>query len=448
MLEIEKMREYIEHKQYAKIRNEVLEMNEADIAAMLEDLELPGTELIKVFRMLPKSIAADVFSFLPIEVEQTIITSLTDREAATIIDNLFADDAADLMEEMPANVVKRLLTQTTPETRRDINHLLQYPEDSAGSIMTVEFVDLKEGYTVEQAIERIRRVGIDKETINTCYVTNQHRKIKGTISLRMLLLSDANAKIGDLMEENVITISTRMDQEEVARQFQKYDFDAMPVVDSENRLVGIITVDDVMDIIEQEATEDIEMMAAITPTDKPYMKTSVIETFRKRIPWLLFLMISATFTSKIIQGYESALASYAVLTMYIPMFMDTGGNAGGQASVTIIRSISLGEVEFRDIFRVMWKEIRVAVLCGVTLSIVNFAKLLILDHVGMQVAIIVCLTMVVTVIVAKIVGCVLPMLAKQIGFDPAVMASPFITTIVDAVSLVIYFQIATRMLGI
>ncbi|MCI6867037.1 MAG: magnesium transporter [Lachnospiraceae bacterium] len=448
MLEIEKMREYIEHKQYAKIRNEVLEMNEADIAAMLEELELPGTELIKVFRMLPKSIAADVFSFLPIEVEQTIITSLTDREAATIIDNLFADDAADLMEEMPANVVKRLLTQTTPETRRDINHLLQYPEDSAGSIMTVEFVDLKEGYTVEQAIERIRRVGIDKETINTCYVTNQHRKIKGTISLRMLLLSDANAKIGDLMEENVITISTRMDQEEVARQFQKYDFDAMPVVDSENRLVGIITVDDVMDIIEQEATEDIEMMAAITPTDKPYMKTSVIETFRKRIPWLLFLMISATFTSKIIQGYESALASYAVLTMYIPMFMDTGGNAGGQASVTIIRSISLGEVEFRDIFRVMWKEIRVAVLCGVTLSIVNFAKLLILDHVGMQVAIIVCLTMVVTVIVAKIVGCVLPMLAKQIGFDPAVMASPFITTIVDAVSLVIYFQIATRMLGI
>ena len=448
MLEIEKMRENIEHKQYAKIRNEVLEMNEADIAAMLEELELPGTELIKVFRMLPKSIAADVFSFLPIEVEQTIITSLTDREAATIIDNLFADDAADLMEEMPANVVKRLLAQTTPETRRDINHLLQYPEDSAGSIMTVEFVDLKEGYTVEQAIERIRRVGIDKETINTCYVTNQHRKIKGTISLRMLLLSDANAKIGDLMEENVITISTRMDQEEVARQFQKYDFDAMPVVDSENRLVGIITVDDVMDIIEQEATEDIEMMAAITPTDKPYMKTSVIETFRKRIPWLLFLMISATFTSKIIQGYESALASYAVLTMYIPMFMDTGGNAGGQASVTIIRSISLGEVEFRDIFRVMWKEIRVAVLCGVTLSIVNFAKLLILDHVGMQVAIIVCLTMVVTVIVAKIVGCVLPMLAKQIGFDPAVMASPFITTIVDAVSLVIYFQIATRMLGI
>lgn len=448
MLEIEKMREYIEHKQYAKIRSEIVEMNEADIASMLEELELPGTELIKVFRMLPKSIAADVFSFLPIEVEQTIITSLTDREAANIIDNLFADDAADLMEEMPANVVKRLLAQTTPETRRDINHLLQYPEDSAGSIMTVEFVDLKEGYTVEQAIERIRRVGIDKETINTCYVTNQYRKIRGTISLRMLLLSKPTDKIGNLMEENVITINTMMDQEEVARQFQKYDFDAMPVVDSENRLVGIITVDDVMDIIEQEATEDIEKMAAITPTDKPYMKSSVFETFKKRIPWLLFLMISATFTGKIIQGYQDALAAYAVLTMYIPMFMDTGGNAGGQASVTIIRSISLGEVEFRDMFRVIWKEIRVAVMCGITLAIVNYVKLLLLDGVGGEVALIVCLTMVVTVVVAKIVGCTLPMLAKQVGFDPAVMASPFITTIVDAVSLVIYFQIATRMLGI
>lgn len=448
MLDIETMREYIENKQYAKIRSEIVEMNEADIAAMLEELELPGKELIQVFRMLPKTIAADVFSFLSIELEQTIITMLTDREAATIIDNLFADDAADLMEEMPANVVKRLLAQTTPETRRDINHLLQYPEDSAGSIMTVEFVDLKEDYTVAQAIERIRKVGIDKETINTCYVTNQYRKIKGTISLRMLLLSNTSDRIGDLMEENVITISTLMDQEEVSRQFQKYDFDAMPVVDSEQRLVGIITVDDVMDIIEQEATEDIEMMAAITPTDKPYMKTTVLETFKKRIPWLLFLMISATFTGKIIQSYEAALASYAVLTMYIPMFMDTGGNAGGQSSVTIIRSISLGEVQFRDMLRIIWKEIRVAALCGVTLAVVNFGKLLLIDHVGTQVAMIVCLTMIVTVLVAKLVGCTLPMLAKKIGFDPAVMASPFITTIVDAVSLVIYFQIATRMLGI
>lgn len=445
---VEKIREYIENKQYAKIRSEILEMNEADIAAILEELELSPAELVKVFRILPKSIAADVFSFLSIELEQQIITSLTDREAANIIENLFADDAADLMEEMPANVVKRLLMQTTPETRRDINHLLQYPEDSAGSIMTVEFVDLKENQTVNQAIEKIRKVGIDSETINTCYVTDQYRKIRGTVSLRMLLLGQAEERIGDLMEENVITIHTQMDQEEVARMFQKYDFDAMPVVDSEKRLVGIITVDDVMDIIEQEATEDIEMMAAITPTDKPYMKTTVFETWKKRIPWLLFLMISATFTSKIIMGYEDALAVYSVLNAYIPMFMDTGGNAGGQTSVTIIRSISLGEVEFGDILRVLWKEIRVGVLCGITLAAVNFVKLLVLDRVTLQIAAIVCLTMVVTVLVAKMVGCVLPIFAKKIGFDPAVMASPFITTIVDAVSLVIYFQIATRMLGI
>lgn len=448
MLDIETMKAYIENNQYAKIRVGIEDMNEADIADMIEELELSTPEMIKLFRMLPKGIAADVFSFLPIEVEQTIITSLTDREAANIIENLFADDAADLMEEMPANVVKRLLAQTTPETRRDINHLLRYPEDSAGSIMTVEFVDLKENQTVTEAIERIRKIGLNKETINTCYVTNQYRKIRGTISLRMLLLSEASDRIGDLMEENVITINTMMDQEEVAHQFQKYDFDAMPVVDSENRLVGIITVDDIMDIIEQEATEDIEMMAAITPTDKPYMKTTVFETWKKRIPWLLLLMISATFTGKIIMTYENALASYAVLTAYIPMFMDTGGNAGGQASVTIIRGISLGEIEFSDIFRVIWREVRVAVLCGITLAVVNFAKLLLLDGVAVQVAWIVCLTMVITVIVAKLVGCSLPILAKKIGFDPAVMASPFITTIVDAVSLIIYFQIATRILGI
>lgn len=448
MLDLEKLREYIEHKQYAKIRSEIVDLNEADIASMLEELELPTAELIKVFRMLPKSIAADVFSFLSIELEQMIITSLTDREAANIIDNLYADDAADLMEEMPANVVKRLLAQTTPETRRDINHLLQYPEDSAGSLMTVEFVDLKEDYTVEQAIERIRRVGIDKETINTCYVTNQHRKIRGTISLRMLLLSRTSAKIGDLMEENVITINTLMDQEEVAKQFQKYDFDAMPVVDSENRLVGIITVDDVIDIIEQEATEDIEKMAGIVSTDTPYMRTTVLENFKKRIPWLLFMMLSATFTAKIIQGYEDALAAYAILTMYIPMFMGTGGNAGSQTSVTIIRSLSLGEVEFRDIFHVLWKEVRVALMCGVTLASFNFVKLLIFDRTTLIIAFVMSLTLIVTVIVAKMVGCLLPFLAKQVGFDPAVMANPFITTIVDAVSLLIYFQIATIVLGI
>ena len=450
MIQIETLKEYIETRQFAKIRDEIIDMNEVDIAEMLEELnaEVEKKELLKIFRMLPKGIAADVFAFLPLEVEQEIITSLTDREAANIIENLFADDAADLMEEMPANVVSRLLAQTTPETRRNINYLLQYPEDSAGSVMTVEFVDLKEGFTVKTAIERIRAVGIDKETINTCYVTTADRKIKGTISLRNLLFADAEEIIGDLMEENVITLHTLMDQEEVAQLFQKYDFDAMPVVDSENRLVGIITVDDVMDIIEQEATEDIEMIAAIAPSDKTYMKTSTLETYRKRIMWLLLLMLSSTFTSKIIQGYQDALASYAVLTMYIPMFMGTGGNAGGQASVTIIRSLSLGELEFRDIIRVIWKETKVAVLCGITLTAANFVKLMILDGVNMQVAAVVSLTLIVTVIVAKMVGCALPMLVKQIGVDPAVMASPLITTIVDAVSLVIYFKIATSMLGI
>jgi magnesium transporter len=375
---------------------------------------------------------------------------MSDSEAASLIDNLYADDAADLMEEMPANVVKKLLASASPETRRDINHLLKYPEDSAGSIMTVEFVDLKESLTVEQCIERIRRVGIDKETVNVCYVLDNNRKLMGTVALRYLLLSDPNEIIGNIMHENVVTIHTLADQEEVARTFQKYDFTAMPVVDSEGRLVGIITVDDVVDIMEQEATEDIEMMAAITPTDKSYMKTSVFETYKKRIPWLLLLMISATFTGKIIQHYEEAIAAagYLVLTSFIPMLMDTGGNSGSQASVSIIRSLSLDEIEFKDIFVVAFKEMRVAVLVGITLAAANFLKLMIIDRVSLNVAIVVCLTLVITVFAAKIVGACLPMIAKKIGFDPAVMASPFITTIVDALSLMIFFGIATSILGL
>ena len=314
--------------------------------------------------------------------------------------------------------------------------------------MTVEFIDLKEYYTVRHSIDIIRREGIDKETINICYVLNPRRKLIGTVSLRKLLLSDPDETIGNIMHENVVTIKTLDDQEDVAHTFKKYDFTSMPVVDSEGRLVGIITVDDIVDIMEQEATEDIEMMAAITPTDKPYTKTGIFETYKKRIPWLLLLMISATFTSKIIQTYEEALASYVILTSFIPMFMDTGGNAGGQASVSIIRSISLGEIEFRDIFKIIWKEIRVAVLCGLTLAVINFAKLMIIDRVIVPVAFVVCITMAITVLFAKIVGCSLPLLAKKIGFDPAVMASPFITTIVDAASLMIYFQIAKALLHI
>lgn len=436
----------LESKQYTRLRQKVAELNDADIAAVMEDLE--DEELLKMFRILPKSMAADVFSYLEVENQQFIITSLSERDAAGIIDNLMADDATDLLEEMPANIVKKLLANASPETRRDINHLLRYPEDSAGSIMTVEFIDLKEDSTVEEAIARIRKIGMDSETINICYVLDNQRTLVGTVALRYLLISEPDVIIGDLMHENVISLNTLMDQEEVARQFKKYDFTSMPVVDNENRLVGIITVDDVVDIMEEEATEDIEKMAAIVPTDKPYMKTGVFETWKKRMPWLLLLMISAAFTGRIITSFEDALSAYVVLTAYIPMLMDTGGNAGGQSSVTIIRGISLNEIEFSDLFKVVWKEFRVAICCGITLAAANFLKLILLDRVTVMVAGVVCLTLLVTIIAAKFIGCLLPMLAKKIGFDPAVMASPFITTIVDAVSLLTYFKIATVMLGL
>lgn len=444
--DLEIIKELLETKQYTRLRQKVADMNTADVAVILEELE--EEELLKIFRILPKSMAADVFSYLEVDNQQLIITSLSDREAANIINNLMADDATDLLEEMPANVVKKLLANASAETRRDINHLLRYPEDSAGSIMTVEYVDLKENMTVEDAIARIRQVGVDSETINICYVLDAKRTLVGTVALRYLLISPADAVIGDIMHENVIYINTLMDQEEVARQFQKYDFTAMPVVDNENRLVGIITVDDIVDILQEEATEDIEKMAAIVPSDKPYMKTGVIETWKKRIPWLLLLMISAAFTGSIITSFEDALSVCVILTAYIPMLMDTGGNAGGQASVTIIRGLSLDEIEFSDILKVIWKEARVAVLCGITLAAANFVKLLVFDRVTIMVALVVCLTLLAAVFIAKIVGCILPMLAKKVGFDPAVMASPFITTIVDALSLLIYFRIATAVLHI
>ena len=444
--DLEIIRELLETRQYTNLRQKVAEMNTADVAAILEEME--EEELLKVFRILPKSMAAAVFSYLEVDHQQMIITSLSDKEAANIIDNLMADDATDLLEEMPANVVKKLLANASADTRRDINHLLRYPEDSAGSIMTVEYVDLKENMTVQDAINRIRQVGVDSETINICYVLDAKRTLVGTVALRYLLITPPDAVIGEMMHENVVFINTMMDQEEVARQFQKYDFTAMPVVDNENRLVGIITVDDIVDILQEEATEDIEKMAAIVPTDKPYMKTTVFETWKKRIPWLLLLMISATFTGSIITSFEDALSACVVLTAYIPMLMDTGGNAGGQASVTIIRGLSLNEIEFKDAFKVVWKEARVAVLCGLTLAAANFVKLLLFDRVTIAVAAVVCLTLVAAVFIAKIIGCLLPMLAKKIGFDPAVMASPFITTIVDALSLLIYFSIATAIMHI
>lgn len=444
--DVEVIRELLETKQYTSLRQKIADMNTADIAAVIEEME--EEELLKIFRILPKNMAADVFSYLEVDNQQYIITRLSVREAGNIIDNLMADDATDLLEEMPANVVKKLLASASAETRRDINHLLQYPEDSAGSIMTVEYVDLKENMTVEDAVARIRQVGVDSETINICYVLDAKRKLVGTVALRYLLISPSDAIISDIMHENVVSINTLMDQEEVAGQFKKYDFIAMPVVDNEERLVGIITVDDIVDIMEEENTEDIEKMAAIVPSDKPYMRTGVWETFRKRFPWLLLLMVSSVFTQAIITSFEEALSAYVILTAFIPMLMGTGGNAGGQASVTIIRSLSLGEVEYSDVPRIIFKEVRVAVICGVALAVANFAKLMIFDRVGLSVALVISLSLVAVVLLAMFVGCILPIGAKKVGFDPAVMASPFITTIVDALSLIVYFQFATMLLGI
>ncbi len=425
--------EMLEKKEYTKLRQTAAEMQTADIAAIMDEME--DEDSLKMFRLFPKDMAADVFADLEPDDQQYIIQSLSHKEASTIIDNLMSDDAADLLEdmleEMPANVVKKILANARPDTRADINLLLQYPEDSAGSIMTVEYVDLRENMTVADAIERIRKIGLDSETVNTCYVLDEQRVLVGTVALRYLVILDPDDIIGEVMNDNIISVNTLTDQEKTARAFQKYDFTAMPVVDKENRMVGIITIDDVVDILEEEATEDIEKMAAILPTDKPYFKT-----------------ISATFTGAIITSYEAALASYVILTAYIPMLMDTGGNAGSQASVSIIRGLSLNEIEFKELPIALWKEIRVAFLCGLTLACTNFVKLMVLDKLPLLIALIICLTLVITVTFAKMMGCVLPMVAQRIGFDPAVMASPLITTIVDAVSLTIYFTIATRALHI
>ncbi len=440
----ETLQELLESRQYTLLRQTISDMNTVDIATAMGEME--EEDSLKMFRILPKDMAADVFADLELDNQQYIINSLSDREASNIIDNLMADDATDLLEEMPANVVKRILANASPETRADINHLLRYPEDSAGSIMTVEYVDLREDMTVNDAIERIRKKGVDSETINICYVVTKQKVLVGTVALRYLLIMKPDEVIGEIMNTNVISINTMTDQEEAARLFQKYGFTAMPVVDNESRMVGIITIDDVVDILEEEATEDIEKMAAIVPSDKPYPKVGIFETYKNRIPWLLFLMVSATFTGAIITGFEDALSAYVVLTAYIPMLMDTGGNAGGQASVSIIRALSLKEIEFGDLFKIIWKEIRVAFLCGLTLSAANFLKLLFFDKIAITVAAVICITLLIVVTIAKLVGCCLPMLAAKIGFDPAVMASPFITTIVDALSLLVYFNIATNML--
>lgn len=442
---IDEIKELLSNREFSALRKLLEDLEPADVAQIFE---LSSEEEVPIlFRLLPKDLAAECFVEMDSDVQKSLIDALSDKELTEVVNDLFLDDTVDIIEEMPANVVKRILTNTSPETRALINQLLNYPKDSAGSMMTTEFVELRARMTVEDAFNRIRATGLDKETVYTCYVTDDSRELIGITTVKDMIIAGNDAVIGDIMITSIISINTLMDKEKVARLFDKYDFIAMPVVDNENRLVGIVTVDDAIDVIKEEDTEDIEIMAAISPSDKPYLKTGVFETWKKRAPWLLLLMVSATFTSRILLHFENALAAQAVLVAYIPMLMDTGGNAGGQVSVTIIRGLSLGEIEMRDILRVIWKEIRVAFFCGITLAAVNFGKMLIFDGVTVTVALAVCITLTMTVMIAKFVGCVLPILAKRIGFDPAVMASPFITTIVDALALLVYFRVATLLIG-
>lgn len=443
---LETFRSLLRDKKFSALRGMAQDMNVSDLAEILEAME--DEDMLKMFRLFPKELAADVFAQLEDDSQQYIIHSLSAAEAGVIIDNLYADDAADLLDEMPASVVKKLLANTSAETRKDVNHLLQYPEDSAGSIMTVEFVDLKESMTVKDAKDRVKLLGKDSETVNVCYVLNSKRLLLGTVALRYLIIRNDDEIIGDIMHENVVSCSTNDDQEHVAQIFKKYDFTALPVVDHENRMVGIITVDDIMDIVEQETTEDIDKMNAIIPNDKPYLKTTVFETWKKRIPWLLLLMISATFTGKIITGFEDSLSKMVILTAYIPMLMDTGGNAGSQASVEVVRGLSLEEISFKDFWKIMWKELRVGLVCGATLSLCVLAKCMLFDHISFQVALVVSLTVICSVFFAKTIASCLVLFVSKTKFDPAVVASPALTTIIDALSLTIYFTIATTFLPI
>ena len=445
-MDLETIEELLEQKKLAEIKKELQDMNEFDIAELIEDL--PENLLVQAFRLLPKDMASDVFVNMDEEVQRNLISSLTNSEATNIIEDMYSDDAADLFEEMPAVMIKKLLQNVSKDTRTSINKLLKYPENSAGSLMAMEYIHLKKGLTISQSLDKIRKQKDEFVSYDSCFVTDSKRKLLGYVTIKNLLTNPLDTLIDDIMEDCEHVLTTQLDQEEVANIFQDYDYSTLPVVDSENRLVGVITVDDILDIMEEEATEDIEKMAAITPTDKPYIRTGIFETWKKRIPWLLLLMVSATFTGSIITHFEEALATYVALTAFIPMLMDTGGNAGSQASVSVIRSLSLGEIEYKDTLKVIWKELRVSLLCGLTLAVANFAKLMLFDKVGVEIALIVCSTLVMTVMVAKLIGCSLPILAKKIGFDPAVMASPFITTIVDACSLLIYFQFASMLLGI
>ena len=440
-------------KKYAALRDILVVMNPSDIAALFDDFEKQQISLM--FRLLPKELAAETFVEMETDAQENLIRSFSDQELKEVLDELFVDDAAALVEEMPANVVKRILKQADPDMRRSINQILRYPDNSAGSIMTTEYVSLRPDMTVEESILRIRRQGVDKETIYTCYVT-EGRRLLGLVTVKDLLLAaEDDIPVKDIMLTNMISVTTHTDQEEVARMFSKYNFLALPVVDTENRMVGIVTFDDAMDVMEDEATEDMELMGGMTPSEKSYLKSSAFELFKHRIPWLMLLMVSATFTGLIITAFEGALAAQVALTAFIPMLMGTGGNSGSQSSVTVIRSLSLGELEFKDMGRVIWKELRTAVLCGIVLAAACFVKIWLIDRLALNnpditlmVTAVVCLTLAVTVVCAKLVGCLLPMAAKALKLDPAVMASPFISTIIDALSLLVYFLFAQWLLGL
>lgn len=452
---VEEISSLYSQKKYYEIKQILAEINPTDIATVVFEA-FSADQTILLFRLLPKEEAAETFVELDVDSQETLISAFSDLELREVLDELYLDDTVDIIEEMPATLVKRIIKNTDSQTRASINTLLKYPEDSAGSIMTPEYVDLKRDNTVEDAFKRIRRTGVDKETIYTCYVTDNSRHLIGVTTVKELLLHDYDDKIEEFMETNTIFVHTHDDKEEAAKLLDKYDFLALPVVDMEGRLVGIITVDDAIDVLQEENTEDIHKMnAMLRTTEKPYLKIGVMETFRSRIPWLMLLMVSATFTGMIITAFEDKLSALIILTSFIPMLMDTGGNSGGQASVTIIRALSLNEIDLPDLFKVIWKEIRVGICCGLSLAIVNFVKILLVDKmllgtegITVKVDLVISLTLVIEIIFAKVVGCSLPIFAKKMKFDPAVMSSPFITTIVDALSLLIYFWLATAILHI
>ncbi|MBE6565582.1 MAG: magnesium transporter [Ruminococcaceae bacterium] len=460
VLEFETLQELLLQKRYAEFIQEIDKCNPVDAADLIA--LFPEDQVSRVFRLFKKDVAAEVFAELDPDLQELIIVHMTDREIGEMLEELYTDDAVDMLEEMPANVVKRIMKNATPQTREEINRFLAYPEESAGSVMTSEFIDLRKNMTCEEAIARIRRIGLDKETVYVAYVTDQKRVLEGVVVLKQLLFANPQDLIGDIMNENVLYATTHDDREKVANMISHYGIIALPIVDKEKRLVGLVTVDDALEVLETEATEDIEKMAAILPSDKPYLKTTVWETWKQRVPWLLLLMLTATFTSTIITKYEAAIGTYAILTAFFPMLMGTGGNAGGQTSVAIIRALSLGEVELKNVFRVFWKELRVGVLCGATLAVATFVKVMAIDfHFQMYstsptgqvqnnliISLAICATVFSAIVVAKAVGTLLPLGAKKIGLDPAVMASPFITTIVDTVTLMIYFTIASALLGI